>query len=281
MAVSITGETEAVPGVPSPESRVPAASKLWGGRFSTGPAPAMDALNRSIGVDFRLWPFDIRLSRAWALALWQAGVLTLEESGEMDKGLEKVAARIAAGEQPIASDEDVHTMIDRLLREEVGTLGARLHTGRSRNDQVATATRLWTLDAIAKLDSAIRGLQEVMVHVAESLGDAMMPSYTHLQRAQPVLASHWMLAHFWPLERDRQRLADAAKRASTLPLGSGAIAGSAYPIDRVLLKESLGFQAVTPNSIDAVGDRDFVAEVTFVVTMMATHLSRLLSLIHI
>src|SRR5690349_14524234 len=155
--MSITSEVEVpVPAHTGTRTAASGSSKLWGGRFSTGPAPAMDALNRSIGVDFRLWPFDIALSKAWAIALWQAGVLTLEESGEMEKGLDKVAARIAAGEQPVASDEDVHTMIDRLLREEIGTLGARLHTGRSRNDQVATATRLWTRDAVAKLDSAIR-----------------------------------------------------------------------------------------------------------------------------
>jgi argininosuccinate lyase len=275
------GETEVVTtAVPEPGPRTSGStsSKLWGGRFSTGPAPAMEALNRSIGVDFRLWPFDIRLSKAWAVALWHAGVLTLEESGAMERGLDVVAEKIAAGgpsAQPEASDEDVHTMIDRLLREEIGTLGARLHTGRSRNDQVATATRLWTLDAVTKLDLAIRGLQEQMLAIATELGDAMMPSYTHLQRAQPVLAAHWMLAHFWPLDRDRARLQDAEKRIAVLPLGSGAIAGSAFPIDRVLLKESLGFAGVTPNSIDAVGDRDFVAEVMFAVTMLATHLSRL------
>ena len=238
-------------------------------------AAALDALNRSIGTDYRLWPFDINLSRAWVVALWGAGVLTLEESKKIEKGLAAVAEKLAGGATPVPSDEDVHTMIDRMLHEEVGEVASKLHTGRSRNDQVATATRLWSMDACAKLDSAARMLQQVMLDHAETLQDALMPSYTHLQRAQPVSAAHWMLSHFWPLERDRARIASASRAAAILPLGSGAIAGCAYPISRVLLQGSLGFSAVSQNSIDAVGDRDFVAELLFAVAMMATHLSRL------
>ncbi|HYS70191.1 MAG TPA: argininosuccinate lyase, partial [Gemmatimonadaceae bacterium] len=249
--------------------------KLWGGRFSTPTAAALEALNRSIGTDYRLWPFDISLSQAWSVALWGAGVLTLEESKRIESGLAAVGRKIAAGAQPIDSDEDVHTFIDRLLHEEVGDIASKLHTGRSRNDQVATATRLWSMDACTKLDAAARALQQVMVDHATALEDVLMPSYTHLQRAQPVSAAHWMLSHFWPLERDRARIASASRAAAVLPLGSGAIAGCAFPISRVLLQGSLGFSSLSQNSIDAVGDRDFIAELLFAVAMMATHLSRL------
>jgi argininosuccinate lyase len=249
--------------------------KLWGGRFAVPSAAALDALNRSIGTDYRLWPFDINLSRAWAVALWGAEVLSLEESKKIERGLAAVAAKLAAGATPAPSDEDVHTMIDRMLHEEVGEVASKLHTGRSRNDQVATATRLWSMDACAKLDSAVRTLQQVMLDHAETLQDTLMPAYTHLQRAQPVAAAHWMLSHFWPLERDRARIAAASRAAAVLPLGSGAIAGCAFPVSRVLLQGSLGFSALSQNSIDAVGDRDFVAELLFTVAMMATHLSRL------
>jgi argininosuccinate lyase len=249
--------------------------RLWGGRFATGPAPELDALNRSIGTDVRLWPFDIRLSKAWAVALWHAGVLSLEESATIERGLDAVAERLGAGEEPIASDEDVHTLIDRLLHEEIGDTASKLHTGRSRNDQVATATRLWTMDACTTLDTAVRTLQRTMLDRAVELGSTLMPSYTHLQRAQPVLATHWMLSHFWPLDRDRSRIEGAGRAAAVLPLGSGAIAGCAFPVSRVLLQGSLGFAGLSRNSIDAVSDRDFVAELLFATTMLATHLSRL------
>src|SRR5690606_11094994 len=152
-------------------------------------------------------------------------------------------------EAPVESDEDIHTMIDRLLHEEVGETASRLHTGRSRNDQVATASRLWAMDACLRLDEAIRELQVSLIEHADALGDTMMPSYTHLQRAQPVLAAHWILSHFWPLDRDRQRLAATFRSTSVLSLGAGAVAGCAFPISRVLLKESLGFQQLSANSI--------------------------------
>jgi argininosuccinate lyase len=251
------------------------AHKLWGGRFAAESAPALDALNRSIGVDFRLWPHDVRASKAWAVALWDAGILTLEESTRMEQGLDAVAARLAAGEAPAPGDEDVHTLIDRLLHEEVGELASKLHTGRSRNDQVSTATRLWCVDACAAVDTAVRALQQVLVDRAAAHEADLMPSYTHLQRAQPVAVAHWLLAHFWPLERDRARVGHATRAASVSPLGSGAVAGCAFPVSRVLLKESLGFGAVAPNSVDAVGDRDFVADLLYAVTLLAVHLSRL------
>ena len=253
------------------------AHKLWGGRFAGESAPALDALNRSIGVDFRLWPFDVRLSKAWAIALWSAGVVTVEESLALENGLDAVANRLRAGEQPTPSDEDVHTLIDRLLHEEVGDVASKLHTGRSRNDQVATATRLWSMDACSVLDASVRDLQAVMLAHADDLAHAnvLMPAYTHMQRAQPVSAAHWMLSHFWPLDRDRARLATSGRAAAVLPLGSGAVAGCAFPISRVLLQGSLGFAQLSPNSIDAVSDRDFVAELLFTLSMLAIHLSRL------
>lgn len=259
----------------SPAAPAGKSHRLWGGRFGAGPTAAFNALNNSIDVDFRLWPHDVRLSKAWAMALWGASVLTLEESKSLERGLDAVAARLEAGEQPQASDEDVHTLIDRLLHEEVGDVASKLHTGRSRNDQVATATRLWTMDVCQRLDSAVRGLQQAMVDQAATIESALMPSYTHMQRAIPVSGAHWMLSHFWPLERDRARLKAAQRSAAVLPLGSGAVAGCAYPISRVLLQGTLGFDAISPNSIDAVSDRDFVAEVLFAATMIGTHLSRL------
>jgi argininosuccinate lyase len=250
--------------------------KLWGGRFKgQGTAPQFDALNNSIGVDIRLWPFDIELSKAWAMALYGAGVLTIGECNELEHGLDAVAHRLESGVQPVASDEDVHTYIDRLLHEEIGDVASKLHTGRSRNDQVATATRMWAMNAAGELDAAVRQLQQVMIDQAHGLETSLMPSYTHMQRAIPVSAAHWLLAHFWPLERDRARLRTASKAAAVLPLGSGAAAGCAYPISRTLLQGTLGFDAVTPNSIDAVSDRDFVAEMLFGAALIGTHLSRL------
>ena len=250
------------------------AHKLWGGRFAGGPAAAFDALNNSIGVDFRLWPFDIQLSKSWAMALYHANVLTLDECDRIEQGLDAVGERLARGEQPMSSDEDIHTLIDRLLHDEIGDVASKLHTGRSRNDQVATATRMWAMEATVGLDAAVRALQQTMIDQAHGLETTLMPSYTHLQRAIPVAAAHWLLSHFWPLERDRARLRSVTASAGVLPLGSGAVAGCAYPISRVLLQGSLGFAALSPNSIDAVSDRDFVAELLFACTMIATHLSR-------
>lgn len=253
----------------------PKSHKLWGGRFAGGPAPELEAVNRSIDVDFRLWPFDLQLSKAWTSALAQAGVLADDEAATIQRGLDEVGRCIVNGAKPEAADEDVHTYIDRLLHTAVGNVASRLHTGRSRNDQVATATRLWAMEACARLDAMLHDLQLAMVTQAESLERDVMPAYTHLQRAQPVSGAHWMLSHFWPVARDRSRLAAAADACATLPLGSGAIAGSAFPIDRGALKAALGFNVISQNSIDAVGDRDFVAEVLFALALLGTHLSRL------
>ncbi|HEV8266316.1 MAG TPA: argininosuccinate lyase [Gemmatimonadales bacterium] len=251
--------------------------QMWGGRFALGggPSEALDALNRSLPVDHRLWPQDIAASKAWVHALGRVGVLAPAEEAQLWDGLDRVADRLADGAAVGAPDEDVHTLVERLLYEEVGAVAGKLHTGRSRNDQVATDLRLWTLDAIDQLDAGVAALGGTLVARAKEGVDALLPGYTHGQRAQPVRWAYVLLAHAWPLVRDRQRLADARRRVAELPLGSGALAGSGFPVDRVLLKEALGFRAVAPNALDVTGDRDFVAEVLFVLALIGTHLSRL------
>jgi argininosuccinate lyase len=258
----------------------PSASpqRLWGGRFTAEPSLEMDQLNRSLPVDRRMWREDVAGSRAWATALGCAGVIGQEEAAALCDGLERVAERLegwSAAEWEAAPDEDIHSLVERLLREHVGEVAGKLHTGRSRNDQVATDSRLWARSAVARLDALLRALQRALLEQAERHTETVMPSYTHLQRAQPVSAAHWLLSHAWPLARDRERLAGALDRVSVLPLGSGAIAGCPFPVDRVLLQEMLGFREISFNSIDAVGDRDWIAELLFVASMVGVHLSRL------
>jgi len=251
---------------------------MWGGRFASGPSPELDRLNRSLPVDRRLWREDITGSRAWAAALADAGVVTEAEAAALDAGLAAVARRLAGwtdADWGAAPDEDVHSLVERLLHEEAGEVAGKLHTGRSRNDQVATDGRLWAMAAAGALDEELRSLQRALLEQAERHVDTVMPAYTHLQRAQPVSAAHWLLSHFWPLERDRARLRDARERAAVLPLGSGAVAGCPFPIDRSRLAEELGFRDVSPNSMDAVADRDWVAELLFVLSLAGVHLSRL------
>ena len=252
-----------------------AAHRLWGGRFESGPAASLDELNRSLPVDERLWREDIEASRAWVQALCRAGVLDRDEAATLDRGLRAVESRLADPAGRATNDEDIHTLVERLLYEEVGAVAGKLHTGRSRNDQVATDTRLWALRAGARIEHELVGLQRALADQAAAHLDVLMPSYTHLRRAQPVRLAHWLLAHFWAIERDRQRLNGALDRVGVLPLGSGAIAGSGFPVDRTLLKELLGFRSISPNSLDAVGDRDWIAELAFCAAMMGTHLSRL------
>ncbi len=249
--------------------------QMWGGRFSLGPSEALDALNRSLPVDHRLWPQDVTASKAWVHALGRVGVVTPAEESQLLEGLDRVAERLADGAAVGAPDEDVHTLVERLLYEEVGPVAGKLHTGRSRNDQVATDLRLWTLTAIDQLDSDLAALARTLVARAQDAVDVLLPGYTHGQRAQPVRWAYVLLAHAWPLVRDRQRLADARRRVAELPLGSGALAGSGFAVDRVLLKEALGFRSISANALDATGDRDFVAEVLFALALVGTHLSRL------
>lgn len=252
--------------------------RLWGGRFAAEPSAEMDRLNRSLPVDQRLWREDVEGSRAWAAALGRAGVVSTQEAAHLDEGLERVALRLAgfaSQDWQAAPDEDIHSLVERLLREEVGAVAGMLHTGRSRNDQVATDTRLWALRALDLVESLLVELQRSLLEQAEWNADTVMPSYTHLQRAQPISAAHWLLSHAWALDRDRDRLRDARKRVSVLPLGSGAIAGCPFPVDREYLRETLGFDSISRNSIDAVGDRDWIAEILFVAATLGVHLSRL------
>lgn len=268
--------------MPRPSTRKTRGSKpreqghqLWGGRFTVEQHPALRAVNRSIGVDHRLWPYDVELSKAWAAGLVGARVLTPAEAVRIRRGLDRVGRRIARGVELRPSDEDVHTLIDRLLHDEVGTVASRLHTGRSRNDQVATASRLYAKHALVSLKAQLQEVRQACLSCAESLGDSVMPAYTHLQRAQPVTGAHWILAHFWALNRDHHRIGLAIEATDTMPLGSGAIAGSAFRINRRQLARALGFRAVSMNSIDAVGDRDFMVESVVTMSLLAVHLSRL------
>jgi argininosuccinate lyase len=248
---------------------------MWGGRFEEPMDPRLDRLNRSLPTDRRLWREDLATNRAWVGALEGLGVLTAAEREVMIRGLDTVAVRLEAGAAEGAGDEDIHSLVERLLGEEVGALAGKLHTGRSRNDQMATDLRLWTMSALDRLSVALAGLGRALVARAEQGLDLLMPAYTHTQRAQPVRFAHWALAHAWPLARDRERLADARRRTAVLPLGAGAIAGSGFAVNRRALAERLGFAAVAPNSVDAVGDRDFAVEAVFGATLAATHCSRL------
>src|SRR5258705_3493282 len=236
---------------------------MWGGRFALGPSEALDALNRSLPVDHRLWPQDVFASKAWVHALCRAGVLTATEETQLLEGLDRVADRLADGAAVGAPDEDVHTLVERLLYDEVGAVAGKLHTGRSRNDQVATDLRLWTLGAIDDLDAAVSALGRVLTVKATDGLDAILPGYTHGQRAQPVRWAYVLLAHAWPLVRDRQRLADARRRTAEIALGSRALAGSGVPADRVLLKGALGFRATSANALDATADPYLLSYVLF------------------
>jgi argininosuccinate lyase len=248
---------------------------MWGGRF-TGPMdPRLDRLNRSLPVDRRLWREDLDTNRAWVVALERVGVLTAAERERLIGGLEAVSRRIEAGAADGAGDEDIHSLVERLLAEEIGALAGKLHTGRSRNDQMATDLRLWTMRALGRLDATLLEVARALLARAREHLDVLMPSYTHTQRAQPVRFAHWALAHVWPLVRDRERVAGARARAAVLPLGSGAVAGSGFPVDRQALAAALGFAAVSDNSMDAVGDRDFAIESACAAVLAATHLSRL------
>lgn len=249
---------------------------LWGGRFSENLNQLAAELNASLPFDYRLAEADVRGSIAWANALARASVITSDESARLVDGLRKILNEIHEGRLNFATnDEDIHTLIERRLGEIAGSVAGKLHTGRSRNDQVVTDFRWWQMQAIDQIDTGLHDLQAAFVARAESDGDIILPGYTHFQRAQPILLSHWWLSHFWPLARDRERLAQLRDRTAVLPLGAGALAGTPFAIDREQLAHQLGFTAVSPNSVNAVSDRDFVAEFLFVAVMIAVHLSRL------
>jgi argininosuccinate lyase len=249
---------------------------LWGGRFSGELDPAAWEMNRSLVFDRRLAQQDVRGSLAWAQALLRAGVLTEEEASQIRSGLQAVAQELVQQTfQFQDGDEDIHSAVERRLGEMIGPAAGKLHSGRSRNDQVATDLRLWLLENLPLLDGAIGELQAALLERAQSDLGALMPGYTHLQRAQPILLGHWWLAHFWPLQRDRQRLGELAARTASLPLGSGALAGAPFPVDRQAIAAELGFASISANSLDGVSDRDFVAEFLFCAALAGVHLSRL------
>ncbi len=249
---------------------------LWSGRFSAKLDGKAWALNASLPFDQRLAHQDVRGSIAWAGALRQVDVLTHREHEQIVNGLNAIANEFAENKFIfVEGDEDIHTAVERRLGELIGAAAGKLHTGRSRNDQVATDFRLWMLDSLPLLEEAIRGLQSVLLDLSEAHQTTLMPGYTHLQRAQPVTFSHWLLSHFWSLQRDRERLQDLRGRVAVCPLGSGALAGTAFPIDRESLADELGFKSVSQNSIDAVSDRDFVAEYLFCCSLCGIHLSKL------
>lgn len=251
-------------------------AKLWGGRFSQPTDSLVHQFNASLPFDVRLYDEDIGGSVAWARGLVGAGVLTEAEAETICDGLEQVRAELAGGSfQFAANDEDIHTAVERRLTEIVGPVGGKLHTGRSRNDQVATDFRLWVMRACDQLQTHLADLQQALLTSAEAHLHLPMPGYTHLQHAQPITWGHWALSHFWPLARDRQRLAQARERTAVLPLGSGALAGTAFPVDRQALAQALGFTAVSPNSLDGVADRDFAADFLYACALLGVHLSRL------
>ncbi len=249
---------------------------LWGGRFSGKLDEYAWILNTSLPVDQRMAIQDVDGSLAWAGALQGSGILNENEYQQIILGLSTIRLEFSQNEFIFApSDEDIHTAVERRLTELIGAPAWKLHTGRSRNDQVATDFRLWMLTTLPSILSAITTLQSVLIELAEAADETLMPGYTHLQRAQPVLLAHWWLSHFWPLERDRNRLNNLRKQVSSLPLGCGALAGTPITVDRTALAASLGFDEPAPNSMDAVSDRDFAAEFLFCASMVGIHLSKL------
>ena len=253
----------------------PAPKSPWGGRF-TGPADTLTrAFTASLPFDHRLWPQDLEGSEAWARALAKGGVLLEAELDAILRGLAEVRQELEEGRFPYRIElEDIHMNIERRLIEKVGAVGGKLHTGRSRNDQVALDMRLWLRAEIDAIRQALREVQTALVEQAERHRASPMPGYTHLQRAQPVLLAHHLLAYVFMLARDRERFADARRRLDVCPLGAAALAGTTVPIDRHALAHALGFREAAPNSMDAVSDRDFALEFCAAAAICATHLSR-------
>jgi len=252
-----------------------APKKLWGGRFTGETDPLMEKFNDSIGFDKRLWKHDIDGSCAYARALSKSGIITEEECSLMIDGLKKVAQEWRNGTFEIKQgDEDIHTANERRLGEIIGKTAGKLHTGRSRNDQVATDVRLWVKEEVESMRALLVTLLHVSAKRAESEIEYLMPGYTHLQPAQPIRWSHWILSHAWRWKRDLERLDDLNKRVDKMPLGSGALAGHPFNIDREALAKDLGFSGLCMNSLDAVSDRDFIAEFLFFGTMLGIHLSQ-------
>src|SRR5437016_4330871 len=252
------------------------AANLWGGRFTGETDSGFAEFNRSFGFDRRLLAVDVRASVAHCDGLVGANVLTRAEDQQIHAALQEILQR-AQGDPDYFKDaaEDVHSFVEARLIEVAGDLGRKLHTGRSRNDQVATDLRLWLRNEIDEIFSAVGRTQEALLDVAEAHLDLVIPGYTHLQRAQPILFAHWCLAYFEMMARDRERLSDVRKRVNVMSLGSAALAGTSYPIDREAVARALGFDSVSRNSLDAVSDRDFCIEFANAASLIMVHLSRL------
>ena len=252
------------------------ANQQWGGRFAEGPSAIMAAINASIGFDRKMWRQDIQGSLAHAAMLAHVGIISAEDEAAIRDGLGKIAARIEAGDFPFDDAlEDIHMNIEARLTETIGEAGKRLHTGRSRNDQVALDVRLWVRDAIDGLSGQIKDVMRALVARAEEHAGSVMPGFTHLQPAQPVTFGHHMLAYVEMLSRDLSRLADCRARLNESPLGAAALAGTGFAIDRHMTAKALGFDRPMRNSLDAVASRDFAAEFLFCCAMCSVHLSRL------
>lgn len=249
---------------------------LWHGRFDEGPSAELLAFTESLSFDRRMWPDDLTGSRAHVRMLAHVGILAPEEAAAIVEGLDAVAEEMATSTFAFSeSDEDIHTAVERRVTEIVGSVGGKMHTGRSRNDQVATDLRLFAKREVLDLITRVFALQEMLFTRAVEAGDMYLPGYTHLQRAQPVMLSHHLLAHGWALDRDVDRLFDARVRLDVSVLGAGALAGSSLPLDPDWTAKELGFASRFENSLDAVGDRDFVAEILFAISLLGVHLSRI------
>ena len=259
-----------------PDRRNTEANAQWGGRFAAGPSVIMQEINASIGFDRKMWRQDIRGSRAHAAMLARQGIIQAEDAAAIEAGLDHVTAEIEAGRFAFVADlEDIHMNIEARLTERIGDAGRRLHTGRSRNDQVATDFRLWVRDAIDGLDGQLADVMRVLAQRGLDHAADPMPGFTHLQTAQPVTFGHHMLAYVEMLSRDRGRLADCRRRLNECPLGSAALAGTSFPLDRDMTAHALGFDRPTANSLDAVSDRDFALEFLSAAAISSMHLSRL------
>ncbi|MBC7911284.1 MAG: argininosuccinate lyase, partial [Pyrinomonadaceae bacterium] len=253
------------------------SKNLWGGRFTGKADEKFAEFNRSFGFDRKLFAADVRASVAHCEGLRGAGVLSAAEAVQIKNGLSTMLKRAATDEGYFDQlpSEDVHSFIEARLIQLIGDAGRKLHTGRSRNDQVATAFRLWLRDEVDAISRLVHDAQEALIDLAEAHSGAVLPGYTHLQRAQPILFAHWCLAYFEMLSRDRERLAEVRGRVNVLPLGSAALAGTSYPIDREAVARELGFDSIARNSLDAVSDRDFCIEFAAAASLIMVHLSRL------
>jgi argininosuccinate lyase len=250
--------------------------KLWGGRFEGSTDALVERLNNSLPFDARLWKHDIVGSIAHATMLGEQGIIPTDDAAQIVQSLQEISSQLESGEMEFdPSSEDIHSAVESLLREKLGPVAGKLHTARSRNDQVATDTRLYLRDAITDVSSALFSFQNTLVRLAEQEMETILSGYTHLQHAQPVLLSHHLLAYFWMFQRDRERLTDCSKRLNLLPLGAGALAGTSFPINRERVAELLGFDGVIENSLDAVSDRDFALEFLAAASILMMHVSRL------